>query len=86
MNELLSMAEAAARLDASRPYVSMLCDSGQLDEVLTEGGRHRVYASAVDAYLTARALEHADALSLRDAGMEAGLYEHPDDHYRKRRP
>jgi excisionase family DNA binding protein len=85
MNALLTMAEVASRLDASRPYVAMLCDAGLLGEVMTEGGRRRIHAFAVDAYLAARALHYADAPSLREAGMEAGLYDQPDSHYRSRR-
>ncbi len=42
MNALLTMAEVAARLDVSRPYACLLCDSGQLGEVLSEDGYRRV--------------------------------------------
>ncbi len=85
MNALLTMAEVAARLDVSRPYACLLCDSGQLGEVLSEDGYRRVQASAVDAYLAAREREHEGAPSPREAGIAAGLYDHPDSHYRSRR-
>lgn len=40
---LLSMAEAAKLLGMSRPYVTMLCDSGKLDLIeTTEGGHRRI--------------------------------------------
>ena len=86
MTEPLTLVEVAVRLGLNVPSVRMLCDAGQLGEVFTEGGHRRVHASAVDAYLAARALEYADASSPREAGVEAGLYKHPDDHYRTRRP
>lgn len=79
---LLTTAEAAARLEASRPYVSMLCDAGKLGKVImTEGGHRRIRTSAVEAHLTARAKAHDRALSPRQAGLQAGLYEHDDSHY-----
>ena len=76
---LLTTAEAAAQLEVSRPYVSMLCDSGKLGQVVTtEGGHRRIRASAVQAYLAARTTQHEGAVSPRQAGVDAGLYEHPD--------
>lgn len=38
-NALLTTAEAAAKLEASRPLVSMLCDQGKLGEVVIEGAK-----------------------------------------------
>jgi len=81
MDALLTLAEAAARLDVNRAYTAMLCDSGQLGEVLSVDGQRRVQAAAVDAYLAARAREHGGAPSPREAGIAAGLYGHPDSHY-----
>jgi len=79
---LLTTAEAAAKLDVSRPYVSMLCDQGKLGEIaLTEGGHRRIRSSAVEAYLNGRTRQHANAQSPREAGMEAGLYDYPEGHF-----
>ena len=82
---LLTTALAAARLEVSRPYVSMLCDAGKLGEViLTEGGHRRIRSSAVDAYLTARTGQSGEAPSPRQAGVDAGLYDHPEAHFQNR--
>jgi excisionase family DNA binding protein len=82
---LLTTALAAARLEVSRPYVSMLCDAGKLGEViLTEGGHRRIRSSAVDAYLTARTGQTEGAPSPRQAGVDAGLYDHPEGHFQNR--
>lgn len=82
---LLTTAEVAARLEVSRPYVSMLCDAGKLDEVVvTDDGRRRIRVSAVEAYLAARAMQSEDAPSPRQAGVDSGLYEHPDGHFRNK--
>ncbi|NDZ16933.1 DNA-binding protein [Variovorax sp. WS11] len=79
---LLTTAEAAAKLEASRPYVSMLCNAGKLGEVvMTEGGHRRIRSSAVQAYLATRAKQHEGAMSPRQAGVEAGLYDYPDGHF-----
>lgn len=79
---LLTTAEAAAQLEVSRPYVSMLCDAGKLGEVaMTEGGHRRIRSSAVDAYLKGRTRRHVTAPSPRAAGVEAGLYDHPDEYF-----
>jgi excisionase family DNA binding protein len=78
---LLTTAEAAAKLEVSRPYVSMLCDSGKLGQVvMTEGGHRRIRASAVQAYLATRTKQHEGAVSPRQAGVEAGLYDYPETH------
>lgn len=80
---LMTTAEAAAKLEVSRPHVSMLCDQGKLGEVvMTEGGHRRVRASAVDAYLAARTKQHESAKSPREAGVEAGLYDYPEGHFK----
>lgn len=80
---LLTTAEAAAKLEVSRPHVSMLCDQGKLGEVvMTEGGHRRVRASAVDAYLAARTKQHEGAKSPRQAGVDSGLYDVPDGHFK----
>lgn len=81
----LTTAEAAARLEVSRPYVSMLCDAGKLGEiVVTEGGHRRIRSSAVDAYLAARTQQTERAESPREAGVKAGLYDHPEAHFENR--
>ncbi|MHA6913258.1 helix-turn-helix domain-containing protein [Ralstonia pseudosolanacearum] len=82
---LLTTAEAATRLEVSRPYVSMLCDAGKLGEVvMTEGGHRRIRASAVEAYLAARVKQSEGAPSPREAGVDAGLYDHPEGHFQNR--
>jgi excisionase family DNA binding protein len=82
---LLTTEQAANRLEVSRPYVSMLCDTGKLgDIVLTEGGHRRIRASAVDAYLAARLAQSEDAPSPREAGAAAGLYDYPEGHFQNR--
>jgi excisionase family DNA binding protein len=79
---LLTTVEAAAKLEASRPYVSMLCNAGKLgDVVMTEGGHRRIRSSAVQAYLATRAKQHEGAMSPRQAGVEAGLYAYSDGHF-----
>ena len=79
---LLTTAEAAAKLEASRPHVSMLCNAGKLGEVvMTEGGHRRIRSSAVQAYLASRAKQQEGAMSPRQAGVEAGLYDYPDGHF-----
>ena len=81
-DSLLTTAEAAARLEVSRPYVSMLCDAGKLGEVvMTEGGHRRVRASAVDAYLTGRTKQLKGAPSPREAGVEGGRDQHQDGYF-----
>ncbi len=81
-SQTLSTAQAAARLKVSRPYVTMLCDAGKLGQVVvTEGGHRRIQASAVEAYLAKRTRQHQGALSPREAGAAAGLYEVPDEQY-----
>lgn len=78
---LLTIADAAAKLGVSRPYASMLCDTGKLGEVVTaEDGRRRVHASAVEEYLAAREKQTEGAPSPREAGVDAGLYDYPDGH------
>ncbi|MFT3821632.1 MAG: helix-turn-helix domain-containing protein [Rubrivivax sp.] len=80
---LLTTAEAAAKLEVSRPHVSMLCDQGKLGEVvMTEGGHRRIRASAVEAYLTARTRKLEGARSPREAAVDAGLYDFPEGHFK----
>jgi len=82
---LLTIAEAATKLEVSRPYVSMLCDAGKLGEVVvTEGGHRRIRASAVEAYLAARIKQSENAPSPREAGIDAGLYDHPEGHFQNK--
>ncbi len=82
---LLTTAEAAAKLEVSRPYVSMLCDAGKLGEVvMTEGGHRRIRAAAVAAYLAARVRQAGGAPLPREAGVDAGLYDHPEGHFQNR--
>lgn len=78
----LTTADAAARLEVSRPYVAMLCDAGKLGLIMkTEGGHRRIQASAVTAYIAERSRSNADAASPREAGIAAGLYAHDDERY-----
>lgn len=79
---LLTTAQAAAKLEVSRPHVSMLCDQGKLGEVvMTEGGHRRIRISAVQAYLEVRTRQLDGAKSPREAGVEAGLYDVPEGHF-----
>ncbi|WP_308142660.1 hypothetical protein [Burkholderia pseudomallei] len=81
---LLTIAEAATSLGASRPYASMLADAGKLGEVIVaEDGRRCVRAVAVAAYLATQNQLTDDAPSPRQAGMDAGLYDHPEGGHRK---
>ena len=80
---LLTTAEAAVRIEVSRPYVSMLCDQGKLGEVvMTEGGHRRIRSSAVDAYIAARTKQHKGAKSPREAAADAGLYDFAEGHFK----
>lgn len=82
VDALLTTAEAAAKLEVSRPYVSMLCDAGKLGEVvMTEGGHRRIRSSAVAAYLAAMTRPHDTAVTPRQAGVDAGLYDRPDEEF-----
>jgi excisionase family DNA binding protein len=82
---LLTTAQAAGRLDVSRPYVSMLCDAGMLgDIVLTQGGHRRIRSSAVDAYLATRIRRKKGAPTPRQAGMNGGLYDYPEGHFQNK--
>lgn len=76
---LLKTADVAAQLGMSRPYVSMLCDTGKLGEVTkTEGGHRRVRQSAVAAYKAAQLRAHSGAPTPREAAAAAGMYELSD--------
>lgn len=82
-DSLLTTAEAAAKLEVSRPHVSMLCDQGKLGEVvMTEGGHRRIRASAVRAYLDTRTRQLDGVKSPREAGLDAGLYDVPEGHFK----
>ncbi|WP_426399477.1 excisionase family DNA-binding protein [Ralstonia sp. R-29] len=82
---LLAIAEVADRLGVSRPYASMLADVGKLGQVtVAEDGHRRVRASAVDEYLAAREKQTEGAPSPREAGVDAGLYDYPERHPRRR--
>jgi len=74
-DELLTLAEAAKRLGVSRPYASMLADTGKLGAVVEKDGRRSVVVAAVDAYLRAQAQEQAGAKTPREAAAEANLYD-----------
>ncbi|MGM9481773.1 hypothetical protein ACS5PN_11375 [Roseateles sp. NT4] len=74
-DELLTIAEAAVRLDVPRVYASMLADVGKLGPVAMREGGRVVAATAVDAYLQAREQQHAGAPSPREAAAEANLYD-----------
>ncbi|KGX39705.1 helix-turn-helix domain-containing protein [Burkholderia pseudomallei] len=82
---LLTTAEAATKLEVSRPYVSMLCDAGKLGKVVvTKGGHRRIRAPAVEAYLAARVKQFEGAPSPREAGVAVGLYDHPEGHFQNK--
>lgn len=80
--ERISTAEAAHLLGTSRPYVTMLCDAEKLGEIeTTEGGHRRILRTAVEEYKSLLSQKYADARSPRQAGVDAGMYEHEDSHY-----
>lgn len=79
---LLTTSEAAVELEVSRPYVSMLCDAGKLGEVvMTEGGHRRIRSSAVHAYRASQTRQHKAAMTPRETGVEAHLYDHSDGQF-----
>ena len=81
--KLLTTSEAAALLEVSRPYVSMLCDAGKLGTVvLTEGGHRRIRAEALTAYIASRRPVADQTTSPRQAGVAADLYSRSDEDYR----
>ncbi|MDN8615618.1 helix-turn-helix domain-containing protein, partial [Variovorax ginsengisoli] len=81
-DEWLTTAQAAAKLETSRVYISMLCNTGKLGEVVMIDGRHRrIRASAVQAYLESRTENHENRVSPRQAGVDARLYDYPDGHF-----
>jgi len=78
----LSTVEAAKILNMSRPYVIMLCDAGKLGPIeVTDGGHRRIPREAVEHYRLHTLTQYDDAPTPRQAGVEAGLYEHDDSHY-----
>lgn len=78
----LSTVEAAKILNMSRPYVTMLCDAGKLGPIeVTDGGHRRIPREAVEHYRLHTLTQYDDAPTPRQAGVEAGLYEHDDSHY-----
>ncbi|WPB55457.1 helix-turn-helix domain-containing protein [Xylophilus sp. GOD-11R] len=80
--DLLSTAQAAAILGMSRPYITMLCDSGKLGPIeVTDGGHRRIPRDGLERYRLQSAAQHHDAPGMREAGVEAGLYDHDDSHY-----
>ncbi|WP_218511958.1 helix-turn-helix domain-containing protein [Variovorax sp. dw_308] len=81
-DRLLTTAEAASMLQTSRPHVSMLCKAGKLGEVvLTRRGRRRIQVSAIQAHLSNLVTPQEGGMSLRQAGIDAGLYDYPDWHF-----
>jgi excisionase family DNA binding protein len=78
----LSIAEAAELLGMSRPYVSMLCDTGNLGAVeMTTGGHRRVQHEAVERYKSQALANGSGTSTVREAGVEAHLYDHDESHY-----
>lgn len=77
----VSTVEAAKILNMSRPYVIMLCEAGKLGPIeVTDGGHRRIPREAVERYRHTLT-QYDDAPTPRQAGVEAGLYEHEDSHY-----
>lgn len=78
----LSTAEAARFLNMSAPIVTMLCDAGKLGLIeMTAEGDRLVPREALERYRAQTLAEFADAPTPRQAGIEAGLYEHDDSHF-----
>lgn len=82
--DLLSTAEAAKILGMSRPYVTMLCDSGKLGPVqMTAGGHRKISSGAIENYKIQSTAKHQGASTMREVGLEGHLYDHDDGHYSK---
>lgn len=81
-DSLLSTAEAAKILGMSRPYITMLCDSGKLGPIeTTDGGHRRISRDALERYRVQSLTQYRDAPTMREAGLEARLYDHDDSHF-----
>jgi hypothetical protein len=55
--------------------------SAKGEVVMTEGGHRRIRSSAVQAYLATRTKPRGRMMSPRQAGIKAGLHDHPDGHF-----
>lgn len=72
----ISVAEAADLLGLTRPYMAMLCDAGQLGAIATDTDGHRlIKLDEVERYRAESADMYRDAPGVREAGIEAGLYD-----------
>jgi len=83
--DLLSTAEAAKILGMSRPYVTMLCDSGKLGPVqMTAGGHRRISSGAIENYKILSTSKYQAASTMREVGSEGRMYDLDDGHYSKK--
>jgi hypothetical protein len=77
--ETLTTANAAAILDVSCQYASMLRDAGKLGEVVTTGeGQCHIRWSGLHAHIAARAKQHECAAWRLQTGMDARVYAFPE--------
>lgn len=74
----LSTAAEAKNLGMSRPYVTMLCDSGKLGPIDTSDDWQRWLRDALERYGIQAFGPYKDAPTMREAGLEARLYDHED--------
>ena len=72
---MITLSEAAALLDTSRPNMTALCDAGRLGPVETcQDGRRGVQRPEMERYAAGLAQANAGAMSPREAGMAADIY------------
>jgi hypothetical protein len=80
--DVVTTIEAAAILSMSVAYVGMLCDAGKLGPVeVAEDGRRLLRRADVERFRLHASSEYADAPSMRQAGIDAGLYDRDDSAY-----
>lgn len=64
----------------SHPYVIMLCDSGKLGEIMFgDDGHRQIPSDALERYKTQMQDMYKDAPTMREAGIEAGLYDRDEE-------
>jgi excisionase family DNA binding protein len=81
IDKMLTTEQAATLMHCSRPYVAMLVDNKKLaGATITEGGHRRVPESSVRAWIKSKE-EQAAGVDYRAAGVEAGMYEIPEQTY-----
>ena len=79
--EWVTIAEAADLLHTSVPYASLLCNQGNLGEVAEVEGKRQVRKSAVEEYLAWRRQQYPKGPTYRQAALDAGRYDIPEERY-----